>query len=157
MLLQIDATIIFVFVSFVIFVFLMNLICYKPIMKVIEEREKLLVKNKQTVDETNLKKDNLTKEMNDEISKSKFESSKILKDTMDKNKLQKEESIKNKKENLLNSFIEFENEMNENSKKVKEELRNEIDSYVKSTVSKILNVSPDMVSVDGEQIDEILK
>lgn len=157
MLLQIDATIIFVFVSFVIFVFLMNLICYKPIMKVIEEREKLLVKNKQTVDETNLKKDNLTKEMNDEISKSKFESSKILKDTMDKNKLQKEESIKNKKENLLNSFIEFENEMNENSKKVKEELRNEIDSYVKSTVSKILNVSPDTVSVDGEQIDEILK
>ncbi len=157
MLLQIDATIIFVFVSFVIFVFLMNLICYKPIMKVIEEREKLLVKNKQTVDETNLKKDNLTKEMNDEISKSKFESSKILKDTMDKNKLQKEESIKNKKENLLNSFIEFENEMNENSKKVKEELRNEIDSYVKSTVSKILNVSPDTVSVDGEQLDEILK
>ena len=157
MLLQIDATIIFVFVSFVIFVFLMNLISYKPIMKVIEEREKLLVKNKQTVDETNLKNDNLTKEMNDEISKSKFESSKILKDTMDKNKLQKEESIKNKKENLLNSFIEFENEMNENSKKVKEELRNEIDSYVKSTVSKILNVSPDTVSVDGEQIDEILK
>lgn len=157
MLLQIDATIIFVFVSFVIFVFLMNLICYKPIMKVIEEREKLLVKNKQTVDETNLKKDNLTKEMNDEISKSKFESSKILKDTMDKNKLQKEESIKNKKENLLNSFIEFENEMNENSKKVKEELRNEIDSYVKSTVSKILNVSPDTVSVDEEQLDEILK
>ncbi len=157
MLLQIDATIIFVFVSFVIFVFLMNLICYKPIMKVIEEREKLLVKNKQTVDETNLKKDNLTKEMNDEISKSKFESSKILKDTMDKNKLQKEESIKNKKENLLNSFIEFENEMNENSKKVKEELRNEIDSYVKSTVSKILNVSPDTVGVDREQIDEILK
>ena len=67
MLFQIDATIIFVFVSFVIFVFLMNLICYKPIMKVIEEREKLLVKNKQTVDETNLKKDNLTKELNDEI------------------------------------------------------------------------------------------
>ena len=70
-------------------------------MKVIGEREKLFVKNKKTVDETNEKKDNLIKEINEEISKTKLESSKILKNAMDKNKLQKEEAVKNKKRRTI--------------------------------------------------------
>ena len=157
MLLQIDATMIFVFVSFVIFVLLMNLICYKPIMKVIGEREKLFVKNKKTVDETNEKKDNLIKEINEEISKTKLESSKILKNAMDKNKLQKEEAVKNKKDELSESFTEFENAVDENSDRIKEQLKDEIGNYVRSTVSKVLNIDAQSVRVDREQIDEILK
>ena len=46
MLLQIDATFIFVFVSFLVFVFLMNLICYKPLTMLIKKKKRLLYKNK---------------------------------------------------------------------------------------------------------------
>ncbi len=157
MLLQIDATFLFVLLSFVIFLCLMNLICYKPIMKVMAEREKLYEKNKKTVFETNSKKENVEKEINDEISKTKLESSKMLKNATEVNKEEKLGTINAKKEMAKTEIIEFENSLENNSSLVKEQLKNEVETYVKSVVSKVLNQNADNITIQREKIDEILK
>lgn len=157
MLLQIDATFIFVFVSFVVFVFLMNLICYKPLTKLIKKREGLLYKNKETVDETNNKKAQIVENMKKELSNAEFEGSNILKETSNKNKKEKEEAILNKKEEIFNNIQDFENKMNTSSIEAKNILKTEVEEYVKMTVSKILDIDKNSVYVDKNRIEEIVK
>ncbi len=157
MLLQIDATFLFVLLSFIIFIGLMNLICYKPIMKVIAEREKFYEKNKKTVFETNSKKENVEKEINEEISKTKLESSKMLKNATEVNKEEKLGTINAKKEMAKTEIIEFENSLKNSSSLAKEQLKNEVETYVKSVVSKVLNQNTDNITIQREKIDEILK
>ena len=157
MLLQIDATFIFVFVSFVVFVFLMNLICYKPLTMLIKKREGLLYKNKETVDETNNKKAQIVENMKKELSNAEFEGSNILKETSNKNKKEKEEAILNKKEEIFNNIQDFENKMNTSSIEAKNILKTEVEEYVKMTVSKILDIDKNSVYVDKNKIEEIVK
>lgn len=157
MLLQINATAFFVFISFFIFVILMNLICYKPLMKVINEREKFYEKNKKTVLETENKKEDVIKGVEQEISKAKLESSKLLKEAVDSGNLKKEEAYENKKQEIAERLAEYKNNLKESSNLVKKEIKDEIEDYVKTTVSKVLKIDKAQVNVDKAKIDEILK
>lgn len=155
--LSINATFIFVLISFIIFVFLMNLICYKPIMKVIAEREKFYEKNRKTVDETKGKTEEIIKEADNEIRNAKFESANILKNTNEENAKTKEEAIKNKKNDMKSKITSFENTLSASSTLVKEKMRNEVEGYVKKAVSKILDMDENSINVDTSKINEILK
>jgi len=126
-------------------------------MKVIAEREKFYEKNKKTVFETNSKKENVEKEINEEISKTKLESSKMLKNATEVNKEEKLGIINAKKEMAKTEIIEFENSLENSSTMVKEQLKNEVETYVKSVVSKVLNQNTDNITIQREKIDEILK
>lgn len=157
MLLSIDATCLFTFVSFIIFLFLMHLICYKPIMRIINERTKLLSKNKETLEKTNLKRENLLKEIELEISNAKLKASELLKEASELNNQKQKNEIENKKAEILNNLGELEKVLDNNSKCAKEDLRPEIENYVKQLVSKVLDVPADDIPVNMSKLDEILK
>ncbi len=157
MLLSIDATFIFVFISFIIFLWLMNLICYKPITKVIEKRNEFIEKNKKTAFEANQKKEDIIKNSKEEIEKTKQESNKTLKDAKERNIKNKEAKINSKKAEIKGLINEYQNFLSENSNNVKKELKGELEFYVKSLVSKVLNVDEKEVNVDMSKADEILK
>lgn len=155
--LTLNATFIFCFISFIIFVFLMKMICYAPIMRIIGEREKLYEKNKKTVADTNLKTDQVTKEFNEEISKTKLQGSKILKNTVELNEAKKAEVLGNKKQEIANSIQEYKTNVKMSAKSSKQALKSEISDYVKGAVSKVLKISKEEVKFDESKIDEILK
>ncbi len=157
MLLQIDGTLIFVFISFTIFVFLMNIICYKPIVRIIEERNKFLEKNKNSVLEAENKRDEIIKAVNSELSGAKLESSKMLQSASIQNKKEKEEVINNKKNEISCEINEFEQNLNQDSARVKLEIKDELEGYVKLTVSKVLNINPDSITLNKEKLDGVLK
>ena len=155
--LTLDATFIFVFISFVIFIFLMKLICYGPITKIIAEREKFYAKNNKTVEETKSKKDDIVSTIKDEISKTKLESSKMLKTAADANTKTREEAIHNKKQEISNSMLEFENKLQESAIEAKTQLKDEISGYVRNAVSIVLEVNLENVNFDESKIDETIK
>ena len=155
--LTLDATFVFVFISFIIFIFLMKLICYGPIMKVIAEREKFYEKNKKTLNETKTKTGDIIGTIKNEISKAKLESSKMLKNAADVNAKAKEEAIHSKKLEITNSISEFENKLQESASEAKRQLKAEISGYVKKAVSKVLEIDSNNINFDESKIDEIIK
>lgn len=155
--LSIDATFIFALISFIIFLFLMNLICYRPIIKIIEAREKFYEKNRKTIEETNGKIDEIKKEADAEISSAKLESANMLKSTNENNAKVKDEAIKNKKADIVSKVTSFENTLNASAILAKAQLKERVAEYVKSAVSKLLLVNKEEVNVDYSKIDEILK
>ncbi len=155
--LSIDATFIFIFISFVIFVFLMKLICYKPILKVISERQKFYEKNKKTVFETSEKTQNILNHVADEISKTKLASSQLLKKTADENEFKKQKNISDKKEEIQTSIQEYKNNLEQDIADVRTNLKSEVENYAREALSSILKIDKSEVSIDNSKINEILK
>lgn len=157
MLLQIDATFIFVFISFIIFIGLMKLICYKPLTKVMEEREKFYQKNEKTIIETNSKIKDAENELISEISKAKLEGSEMIKSANSANMTKKENEINSKKEENKKELTAYEQNLAQNSNEIKNELKQNIETYVKNLTSKILNQNIENIKIDNNKIDEILR
>ena len=84
MLLEFDGTFIFAFLSFIIFVLIMNLILYRPITKIMEERQKFYDKNKNTVIESKKKAEDILQKKEEEILSAKLEASSILQGAQNK-------------------------------------------------------------------------
>ncbi len=78
----------------------MNLILYRPIVKIMDERQKFLDKNKETELQSKQKAADVLKQKDDEILGAKLEASNILTESQNEVKLQKESAIKAKKMKL---------------------------------------------------------
>lgn len=141
MLLEFDGTFIFALISFIIFVGLMNLILYRPVTKIINERQKFYDKNRETVLASKQKADDTIKGREAEILNAKLEASKMLQDVQESVKLNKEAVLNNKKDEAKNKLV-LNNEMLEKNKNdIKNELfsnEDAINDYVNVAVSKVL-------------------
>lgn len=160
MLLEFDGTFIFALLSFIIFVLLMNLILYRPIMKVMGEREKLLSDNKDIVSKSNKKADEAKEFHENEILSAKVEASKFLGDLKDTLKSEKEEKINAKKEEVSKKITENSSILVNQKNEAKNALRDEIENYVKMTVSKVLEgsgINYDDIKVDKNRLNEMLE
>lgn len=139
MLLEFDGTFIFALISFIVFMLIMNLILYRPITKIMEERQKFYDKNKNTVLESKKKAEEILKAGEDEVLSAKLEAASILQSTQDKIKTDKESALREKREETRNKLSLNEAKMAEEKTKVKDELQGEIEGYVNLAVSKILD------------------
>ncbi len=139
MLLEFDGTFIFALISFIIFVLIMNVILYRPITKIMEERQKFYDKNKKTVMESKKKAEDILREKQDKILSAKLEAANILQNTQDKIKSNRETALNKKKDEVKVLLSSNETKMAEEKNRVKEELQNEVDTFVKMAVSKVLD------------------
>lgn len=139
MLLEFDGTFIFALISFIIFVLIMNVILYRPITKIMEERQKFYDKNKKTVMESKKKAEDILQEKQDKILSAKLEAANILQNTQDKIKSNRETALNKKKDEVKVLLSSNETKMAEEKNRVKEELQNEVDTFVKMAVSKVLD------------------
>lgn len=139
MLLEFDGTFIFALISFIIFVSLMNLILYKPISKIINERQKFYDKNLSIVTTSKQKASDVLKSRDEAILGAKVEASNILKNMQEKTKANKELVLQNKKDEIKNLLSKNADELCQNKQNIKEELKQEMETYVKMAVSKILD------------------
>lgn len=139
MLLEFDGTFIFATLSFIVFVLIMNVILYRPVTKIIAERQKFYDKNKNTVLESKKKAEEILNASSKEILNAKLEASNILQNTQDKIKIKKDTALKEKQSEIKEKLSLNEAKMADEKAKVKDELQGEIEQYVKLAVSKVLD------------------
>lgn len=156
MLLEFDGTFIFALISFIIFVLIMNAILYKPVMKVINERQKFFDKNQKTVMHSKQKVKETLEYKDNVINSTKKEASKMLSDALIEAKDEKQHRLGQKKEickEKINGHITLlENEKKEAKKILKDEFRELVKSVCEGILTKDVNVS-----IDEEKLDNILK
>ena len=76
--LQFNATFLVAMFSFVVFIMIMNKILYKPILKIVNEREGFINSNYADAKETTEKSENILKERDEKLVQTKTESRKII-------------------------------------------------------------------------------
>lgn len=140
MLLEFDGTFIFALISFIVFVTLMNLILYRPVTKIINERQKFYDKNSKMALESKQKAEDVIKNKEAEISNTKLEASKILSSAQESAKSNKETALGAKKNEVQNKLRLNNEALIKNKDAVVSELtdENSINTYVNAAVAKVL-------------------
>lgn len=157
MLLEFDGTFIFALISFIIFVLIMNVILYRPILKIIDERQKFYDKNKETVLQSKKKAEDILANKEKEILNAKLEASDILQSAQNKIKQNKESTIKNKREEISKKLESNDIILENDKKQAKEELKNEVETYVQMTVSKILDSDASDIKIDPSLLQSAME
>lgn len=135
---EFNATFLVSAVSFILFCFIMNAIFYKPLQKVVLEREKFIDETNKEADENYEKSGALIKDKNDKIEAAKLDSKKVILDKteeMKSKKAQMTEEARTNATSMINSAKTDMNNEKENSQAVLEE---ESKNLANEIVSKIL-------------------
>ena len=154
--LAIDGTIIFVIISFLIFLLIIKAILFQPITKVLNEREKFYAKNSKMEIESKEKSKALLDEKEAKLNESKAEASNILSTTNEEAKKQSEIILKEVKKEALEKIEQNQNELNEEQKIAKSELKEEVRNIVRAIVSKVLKTDVE-INIEEEKINQYLK
>ncbi len=155
MLMQIDGTFIFVIISFILFLFIIKAILFNPISKILDEREKFYAKNSKMEIESKEKTTTLINEKENALKESRLKAAELIKETSKKAQQESLKSVKKTKEEIQNKIEKNKNELEAAKFNSKNELKNEISTFVSSIASKIL--SEDIkIEIEEERIKKHL-
>ena len=156
MLMQIDGTMLFSIISFLIFLTIIKFIVLRPISKAIENRDNYYFKNSKMQQDSKQKSKTLLEQKEQLLNISRDEANKILKDTALASKLENEAQIKEAKKLAKDEIEKNLSDLNIQSENAKFEMKSQIENVVKSIVSKILSQETE-IELDENKINQYLK
>ena len=155
--LEFNGTAIVLAISFVIFVILENLIFYKPMKKVLDERENYIADNEKSANDNLSTAQSLVEEKDKKIAEAKGKSSQLLNETSLKTQEKFDAAVKDAKQNSNAKLDELKNNLEEEKVAAQDELKKEIGVYAANIISKILKKEVTMVNVQDEVIEKALR
>ena len=153
---EFNATFIVSAVSFIVFVFIMNAIFYKPLEKIVDERKKFIDDNYAQASEATNKSEFLLKDRNTKISKAGGDARKLMVETTDKAKNEKAELCLNTKNKTSEEIKAKKEELENSSKEAVENLKSSVGLIAETISSKILGENTKISEVDNSIIDKIM-
>ncbi len=156
MLMQLDGTFVFVVISFLIFLFIIKTLLYRPITGAIDEREKFLAKNSQIEKECKEKSIALVEDKERRIKQARNEAGEHIKEVSTEAKEKCAVIIKKTKKEIKEAIEENRKNLEESSHNSKIDLKSEVSGFVALIVSKILNEQTE-VSIEEDRINKYLK
>ena len=154
--LTINATFILSTISFLIFLFIIKSILYRPITKVINERENFYNKNSKMTSESKEKSDALLEEKEAKIKNAKIQASELIKEASQVANKESAQKIKETKLMLQEQIEASKNELIQESENAKKEIKHQMNDIVSQIVSKMLCEKVE-INLDEEKINRYLK
>lgn len=136
---EFNATFFVTAISFIVFVFLMNTILYRPLEKIVDEREKLISDNYNRANELNSETKNLLEKKALEIAQAKANAKNSIDMELKKEYDKSSEKIREEKENSLNYIKEQKQHLHQESEKFQQDMSGKIEDFAKIITDKIMN------------------
>ena len=133
-----NATFLICAISFIVFVFIMNQILYKPMAKIVEKREGYIRSNELAADADNQKAQAIIQDKEEKIELANKNAGKII---LDKSNSAKEESkniLLNAQDNFKQTVENNKNILMQEKQQAKEKMADEIQNMANSIAAKIL-------------------
>ena len=156
MLLQFDGTIIFMAVSFIIFMVIMQQIFYAPMSQVMEERDNYIKNNLDTAENIREQAANINQEYNDNITQTRIKASNLVADTVAVANKEKTGILDTTSKEVNNQAGLARNEILKDKDNAKAALKSEVLTLAHSISSKILGEEIPISGITQEMIDKEL-
>ncbi len=154
---EFNATFIVAFISFVIFILIMNFILYQPIYKIVSKRKQMIDDNYEIAKTNSSKSKVLLSKREDKLIEAKASSrQKYSKAFEDANSIRNEKITEAKKE-ARNSLEENKTKAQEETNQVIEPLRNEVINLAQLISDKILKNHEEMENIDNQYIENLIQ
>lgn len=149
---EFDATFLISVISFVVFVFIMNIVFYTPIMRIMEKRNNFVEDNFNSANNINKETQKQEKYHANELEISRNEAKNVLDNEIQRMKTEKSKTIADYKSELY-SNVNFEKEnLRQSALDTKEILKDNVVDIAKNISNILLGSSVDNAAINKSQI-----
>ena len=154
---EFNATFLVSFVSFLVFVLVMNQILYKPLDRIVRERKQFVDGNYNDANDATQKATALIKDRADRIAKAGSDARKVMVDITDSAKDEKAQLCASAK-NVANEEVKAKKEeLASTSSQVSDELKGQVVGIAETISSKILGENVNIQNADYDAINKIMQ
>lgn len=154
---EFNATFIATAISFIAFTLIMNSIFYKPLSKVVEERQKFLDEHYKEASWIKEKALSLLNNKDKKLEQSKHEAKKIIAEKADNAKAKKASLTGEAQQNAAGTISTAKEELKQSNEQAQGVLSNKVVDLAQDISSKILGENIAIEQVDKKLIDEIMQ
>lgn len=155
--LEFNATFLVAMFSFVIFILIMNQIFYKPIFKIINERQKFIDDNYSDAKNSGEKAESILKEKEERLNKTLNASRKIVSNKVDEANQKAKSITEEAKNSSMNKISEAKHELSQAETQTTNVLKDNVKDLAENISSKILGENISIDNVDYNLVDKVLK
>lgn len=135
---EFNATFLTSAISFIVFTTIMNAIFYKPLAKIVDERQKFILDTNEEAKQTTKKAESILKDKEKKLEKTKHEAKKIIVDKSEEVKTQKTELAETAQKKAVQEIEGAKNILNQSKDDAQKVLDNEVQKLAQEISSKIL-------------------
>lgn len=154
---EINATILVSTFSFLLFIFIMNAILYKPVMQIMEKRQDYIDGNKNEADEHHKKAQTLLEDKDNKVADAQRKSRDIVASKADALKEEKAKVLKDTKDSVSSYFNEQKQNLAQQKDEAATNMKNEVADLANNLTSKLMGEGVGFEPLNEEQIDEVMR
>ncbi len=151
---EFDATFIIAAISFIVFVFIMNAILYKPVLKIMQARQSYVEENFNNAKTADSETEKQTVYRNSELEKSRNQAQNMVAEKSGELKSEHSKKISEYKEESYSNIEKERNSLKQSALDAKEILKDRVVDIAKDISSKILGNAVNTDIIDKSQIKE---
>ena len=135
---EFNATFLIAAISFIVFVFIMNQILYKPMAKIVQMREKYISDNENAANEATTNANALIDDKNEKTKNANQEAGKIIAEAANNAKEQRTQLVNDAQINFRNQIEENKKHLSDEKNNVKNSMAGNTQELASSIISKII-------------------
>lgn len=155
--LEFNATFIVAMLSFIVFIIVMNTIFYKPILSIIDERQRFIDDNLKHAKNSKQKAEEILKQKENRLNQALSKSRKLVSDNIENANKQSKTLIDNAKIKSAQEIQKAKENLNNNKEEMLVDLKNKIIKLAEDISSKILGEDVNIENIDYEILDKEMK
>ena len=137
---EFNATFLVSAISFILFTVIMNKIFYKPLEKIMQERQDYIDNTLSDAKYSSDKADAILKDRDEKLNSALLQSKQIISDSINNAKLDAEKTIKDAKQKINSEIANTKNELNMQANELNENLKPEVKKLADVISSKLLGI-----------------
>ncbi len=154
---EINATIFVTTISFIIFIFIMNAILYKPVMQIMEKRQKYIDDNKNNADANRNKAKALLEDKDNKIADAQRKSRDIVAAKADAVKQERAKVVSDAKQNAENYFSEQKQSLLQQKEESSKQMRFDVADLANRLTTKLMGEGISFDPVNENEVDEVMR
>lgn len=153
---EFNATFLVSIISFIVFTWIMNMIFYKPLENVINERQEFIDETTKVARNMSEEADKISADREQRLSKANEATKQVINDNVSKAKEQAKLRTDEAKKQSSESIVSAKNDLNSQAEQTKELLKGNIKELAESISQKILGEYTPIDTVNNEIVNKVL-
>ena len=154
---EINATILVSAISFIVFIFIMNKILYKPVLEIMEKRQNYIDANKNEADEHHKKAQELLSDKQSRVADAQRKSRDIVASKADSLKEEKSKVLKDTKDSVTNYFNEQKQNLANQKAQAAANMKYDVADLANRLTTKLMGVGIAFDPVGEQEVEEVMK
>lgn len=154
---EINATILVSAISFLVFIFIMNKILYKPVLEIMEKRQEYIDSNKNEAQEHHKKADSLIKDKNEKIAQAQRKSRDIVASKADALKEEKAKVLNDAKNNASSYFGEQKQNLAREKEEISSNMKFDVADIANRLTTKFMGEGVSFEPLSEQEVIEVMR